>query len=103
MMAQKKPFFKKYRFVFQSSPLVLKFALLITILVAVVSLSVLGGSLAKLHADFEDMRHYAGELEQQNSQLQDKLDKQGTVDGVKDVAGEELGMVDGDSTVIPVE
>ena len=103
MMAQKKPFFKKYRFVFQSSPLALKFALLITILVAVVSLSVLGGSLAKLHADFEDLRHYAGELEQQNSQLHDKIDKQDTVEGVKDVAGEELGMVDGDATVIPVE
>jgi hypothetical protein len=49
------------------------------------------------------MRHYAGELEQQINQLQDKKDKQDTVEGVKDVAGEELGMVDGDATVIPVE
>jgi hypothetical protein len=102
-MAQKKNIFQKYRFVFQPSPLVLKFALLITILVAVVSLSVLGGYIANIHAQTENLRHYAGELEQQINQLQDKKDKQDTVEGVKDVAGEELGMVDGDATVIPVE
>ena len=102
-MTQKKRFFQKYRFVFQSSPLVLKFALLVTILVAVVSLSVLGGYLASMHAQTEDLRHYAGELEQQINQLQDKLDKLGTVDSVTDIAGDELGMVDKDSTVVPVQ
>lgn len=102
-MATKKGFFKKYRFVFQSSPLSLKFALLITILVAVVSLSVLGGYLVNIHAQTEELRHYAGELEQKIDQLQDKLDKQGTVEGVKDAAGDELGMVDKDATIVPVQ
>ena len=102
-MATKKSFFKKYRVVFQSSPLSLKFALLITILVAVVSLSVLGGKLVSLNAEYEDLRHYAGELEQQFDQLQDKKDKQDTVEGVKDIAGDELGMVDKDATIVPVQ
>lgn len=102
-MAPKKGFFKKYRIVFQSSPLSLKFALLITILVAVVSLSVLGGKLVSKRAEYEDMRHYAGELEQKIEQLKDKLDKQGTVEGVKDAAGDELGMVDKDATIVPVQ
>ena len=102
-MAQKKSFFQKYRFVFQSGPLVLKFALLITILVAVVSLSVLGGYLANIHAQTEDLRHYAGELEQKIDQLQDKLDKLGTVGSVADIAGDELGLVDKDSTIVPVQ
>lgn len=102
-MAPKKGFFKKYRIVFQPSPLSLKFALLITILVAVVSLSVLGGKLVSLNAEYEDWRHYAGELEQKNDQLKDKLDKQNTVEGVKDAAGDELGMVDKDATIVPVQ
>lgn len=102
-MATKKGFFKKYRVVFQSSPLLLKFALLITILVAVVSLSVIGGKLVRLNAEYEDLRHYAGELEQQFDQLQDKTDKQDTVEGVKDIAGDELGMVDKDATIVPVQ
>jgi len=49
------------------------------------------------------MRHYAGELEQKIEQLKDKLDKQGTVEGVKDAAGDELGMVDKDATIVPVQ
>lgn len=102
-MAAKKGFFKKYRFVFQSSPLVLKFALLITILVAVVCLSVLGGYIANIHAQTEDLRHYAGELEQKIDQLQDKVDQLGTLDSVTDIAGDELGMVDKDATVVPVQ
>lgn len=102
-MAQKKSFFQKYRLVFQSSPLVLKFALLITILVAVVSLSVLGGYLVNIHTQTEDLRHYAGELEQKISQLEDKLDKLGTVDSVTEIAGDELGMVDKDSTLVPIQ
>lgn len=102
-MAQKKGFFQKYRLVFQSSPLALKFALLITILVAVVSLSVLGGYLANESAKYEAMRHYAGELEQKIDQLQDKLDKLGTVESVTDIAGDELGMVDKDATVVPIQ
>ena len=102
-MTQKKGFFQKYRLVFQSSPLSLKFALLITILVAVVSLSVLGGYLANIHAQTEDLRHYAGELEQKIDQLQDKLDRLGTVESVTDIAGDELGMVDKDATIVPVQ
>ena len=102
-MAQKKNIFQKYRFVFQPSPLVLKFALLITILVAVVSLSVLGGYIANIHAQTENLRHYAGELEQKIDHLEDKLDSLGTVESVTDIAGDELGMVDGEATVVPVQ
>ena len=63
--------------------------------------AVIGGG--SLNAEYEDRRHYAGELEQKNDQLKDKLDKQGTVEGVKDAAGDELGMVDKDATIVPVQ
>ncbi len=101
-MATKKGFFQKYRLVFQSSPLALKFALLITILVAVVSLSVLGGYWAKLKADYEDMRHYAAQLEQVNAKWEEKNKNQGTTQDIKDTASDELGMVDKDAIFIPV-
>ena len=102
-MAAKKGFFQKYRIVFQSSPLVLKFALLITILVAVVCLSVLGGYIANLQAQTEALRHQAAQQEQQINQLEEKIDQLGTVQSVTDIAGDELGMVDKDATIVPVQ
>lgn len=102
-MTAKKGIFAKYRFVFQSSPLATKFALLITILVAVVCLSVLGGYIANLNAQTEELRHYAADLEQQIDQLNDKVNQLGTVESVTDIAGDELGMVDKDSTIVPVQ
>ena len=98
-MTAKKGIFAKYRFVFQSSPLATKFALLITILVAVVCLSVLGGYIANLNAQTEELRHYAADLDQ----LNDKVNQLGTVESVTDIAGDELGMVDKDSTIVPVQ
>ena len=102
-MAQKKRFFQKYRVVFHSSPLWLKFGLLVTILVAVVSLSVIGAQIAAKNADTESKRHQAAELEQSNKDTQDKLDNTGTVDSVIDIAGDELGMVDKDATIVPIQ
>lgn len=94
---------KKYRFVLTPTPLALTFALLITILVAVVFLSVLGFRIKNYRAQTDDLRHYAGELEEKIDQLEDKLDQLGTVDSIKDIAGDELGYVDPDAIVIPVE
>ncbi len=102
-MSQKKSFFQKYRVVFHSSPLGLKFGLLITILVAIVVLSVMGGYIVGSKGSTEDLRHQAAELEQKIQQLEDKIDNLGTVDSVIDIAGDELGMVDKDSTIVPVQ
>ena len=101
-MARKKGFFQKYRIVFHSSPLWLKFALLITVLTAIVALSVIGGRFALLQTQYEQWRLYAATLEQENAQYKDKIDNLGTVGSVTDIAGEELGMVDKDATIIPV-
>lgn len=100
-MAAKPGFFQKYRLVFQSSPLILKFILLITILVAIVSLAVLGNQIATIKGQTEEMRQYAAQLEQQNAQLKDRIENP-TVENVTEIAGEELGMVDKDATIIPV-
>ena len=99
-MAAKPGFFQKYRLVFQSSPLILKFILLITILVAIVSLAVLGNQIANIKDQTEEIRQYAAQLEQQNAQLKDRIENP-TVENVTEIAGEELGMVDKNATMIP--
>ena len=94
---------KKYRFVLAPTPLPLTFVLLITLLVSVVFLSVLGSRIKNYQGQTDALRHYAGELEEKIDQLEDKLDQLGTVDSIKDIAGDELGYVDPDAIVIPVE
>lgn len=101
-MARKKGFFQKYRLVFHSSPLWLKFGLLVTVLMAIVTLSVIGGRFAVIKTQYEQWRLYAAQLEQVNAQYKDKIENLGTVDSVTDIAGEELGMVDKDATLVPV-
>ena len=101
-MAHKTGFFRRYRIVLHSSPLWLKFGLLITVLVAIVALSVIGGKYAVIKTQYEQWRQYAASLEQVNAQYQDKIDNWGSIDSVTDIAGEELGMVDKDATIIPV-
>jgi len=45
----------------------------------------------------------AAQLEQENQKLEDKIDKQGSLEGVKDYAEDELDLVDPDTVVIDPE
>ncbi len=101
-MANKRSFFRRYRLVFQSSPMLLKCAVLATLVVSIVALSALGLGIQNTKASTDDLRQQAAELEQQNQELEQKNDQLGTVQSVMDIAGEELGMVDKDATVISI-
>ncbi len=46
-----------------------------------------------------DLQQQALELEQENDRLQDYISNKDTDDGIKDVAQEELGMVDPDTII----
>ncbi len=101
-MEAKRSFTRRYRIVFQSSPMLLKCALLATILVSVIALSALGAAIADTAAETERLRKQAAIEEQQRGQYQQSIEGLGTVESVKDIAGSELGMVDQDATIIPV-
>lgn len=98
-----KRFFSRYRFVYQPSPALLKCAILATLVVSIVSLSALGAITGGTQSQTDDLRHQAAALEQSNRELQEKNDRLGTVESVKEIAREELGMVEKNDTVIKVK
>ena len=49
------------------------------------------------------LKEYAQQLEQENDRLQDKIDSLGTLEGVEDIAKDELGLVDPDTVIIEPE
>ena len=53
--------------------------------------------------DYEKLKDQAIELEQENSRLQQAIDKLGTIQGIAYIAKEQLGLVDPDTIIIEPE
>ncbi|MCD7859717.1 MAG: cell division protein FtsL [Firmicutes bacterium] len=75
------------------------------VLIAAVSLSVvaivvLSISLRAALREQADLRQQAADLEEENSRLEEKIDALGSVDGVAQIAQDELGLVDPDTIII---
>ena len=47
-----------------------------------------------------ELQHRAAVLEQENRELRDDIDRLGTSDSIRDIAREELGLVDPDTIII---
>ena len=47
-----------------------------------------------------ELQHRAAVLEQENRELRDDIDRLGTSDSIRDIAAEELGLVDPDTIII---
>ena len=66
-------------------------------IVALVALSWVRGSIQGLT---EEKRQQASALEQENAELKEKKAQLGSSDSVRDIAQEELGMVDPDTVIV---
>ena len=66
------------------------------------SVTLLSLRLAQWEAEdaLADLRHQAAVLEQENAELRQDIDELGTTDSVRDIAREELGLVDPDTIII---
>lgn len=93
MNKQKK---SKVRFVYQSSPLLLKCVVLVMILVSAAALVVLGNAIADSKARQDALQMEAAQLEEQNRKLTQEIAELGTVESVKRIASLKLGLVDPD-------
>lgn len=93
----------KYRVEFRSSSTLLKIVVAVLI---VFSLSALL-ALSWMHSGFREriqaQKDAAAALEQENRDLQEKIDNLDSVQGVQDIARDELGLVDPDTIVIQPE
>ena len=85
-----------------SSPL-LKIVLVVLIVFSMAALLALGWMHSGLRERTQAQKDAAAALEQENRDLQEKIDNVDTVQGVQDIAREELGLVDPNTIVIQPE
>ncbi len=98
-MARKIPIKLSFR---KSSPLT-KVALLAAVVLFTVAMVALSASIRKAEADYEAMRKQAAAIAAENRQLSDRILSLGSVESAIQIAMEELGLIEPDSTVIEPE
>ena len=99
-MAQPKNPFRNIQVELKKSPRSLKILLAVLILLCTVTLAALGMVTAQIRSHTQDLKDQAAALEQDNADLQDKIDLVGSVEGIQQIAQDELGLADPDTVII---
>ena len=99
-MAEKKNPLRNAKVVIRQSPAALKIVLIVLILFSMVTLAALRWVHTGILEETENLRDEASALEHANDRLEEKTDELGTVKSVKDIAKEELGLVDPNTVII---
>ena len=99
-MKQRKP---RRRLVVRSSSPALKIVMTVLIVFSMAALTALAWVRGSIRSQVEDLRQEAAALEQENRELQEKIDGLGSVQSVQDIAREELGLVNPNTIVIQPE
>lgn len=94
---------KRIRLVYRRSSPLMKTVVLSFIVLAMAGLLTLSLMIGAAQNRTGALAGQASQLEQENQKLEDMIDKQGSIDGVKDYAENELGLVDPDTVVIDPE
>ncbi len=102
-MARRAHFFDRFRIVYRHSSLLLKCIVLATIILSIAALTVLRLGINQYQDRTEALRSEASQMEQNNHELAEHLKELGTVQSVKRIAMEELGLVDPDTRYYEVE
>ena len=99
-MAQRQNPFRGVKVVFRPGPRKLKIVLTLLILASLVTLVSLGAVLYGIHSQTQAALDQAAELEHENAELTDKIGALGSSSSIKEIAREELGLVDPDTVII---
>lgn len=95
---------KKIKFIPRRGSLLGKAVLLSVVVFSTATMLVMGSAVAQSRQRAEDLRQSALALEQEQQDLQNRIDDLGTDEAVRQIAQEELGLVDPDTVIIiPVE
>lgn len=92
-----KKLLSRIRLKYRRSSLLLKCVVLATIVLSGAALLALRLRLTGVRGEAEALRQQAVELERENRQLEQRIAELGTVKSLRQIAGEELGLVDPDS------
>ncbi len=94
---------RKIRVVFRRGSLSLKIAVLALVVLSLAALLLVWLYKQDAQREYEKKRAEAIRLEQENSRLQEAIDKLGTLEGIAYIAKEQLGLVDPDTIIIEPE
>lgn len=94
---------KRVRFVYRKSTPLTKAVVLSAIILSMAALLTIRLAITATEDRIGDLTNQAAALEQQNQKLEDKIDDQGSVEGVIDYAKDELGLVDPDTVIVEPE
>jgi cell division protein FtsL len=91
---------KKSKVEIRPAPTVLKIVLILLIVFSIAALVGLRWVHNGLRDKIQDLKQEAAALEQDNADLQEKIDDLGSVQSVKDIARDEMGLVDPNTILI---
>ena len=98
-MAVKRNPLARIRLVYRRSSTLLKCVVLTAIVVSTICLLALRGALVQVQEKTDALRSEAAELEQRNKRLEQYVSGIGTVEGIKNIAYDQLGLVDPDTVI----
>lgn len=102
-MAERTNPFRNIRFIVRPGPRKLKIILIALILICAAALVALGVVRGRIQQQTQAALDQAAALEQENRELTEKQEKLGTNSSIKEIAKDELGLVDPDTIVIDPE
>ena len=102
-MAKLRKFLSRIRLVYRRSSILTKCVVLAAILLSTVTVITLGAVRRETIAQTEALRQEAAYLEQENQKLRDSISILGTVESVKQIARDILGLVDPDTVIFETE
>lgn len=102
-MAERSNPFRNIRFIVRPGPRKLKILFLALILACTAALVALGVVRGRIQQQTQAALEQAAALEQENKELIEKQEKLGTNSSIKDIARDELGLVDPDTILIDPE
>lgn len=91
--------FSRIRLVYRRSSLLLKCVVLVALILSTAALLTIRYSIRSSQQELEQLRNQAARLEQENQQLDQQTSELGTVDSIKQIAQEELDLVDPDAII----
>lgn len=102
-MAELKEFFSRVKLVRQRSSNLSKIVVIVTIVLCMGALCTLRLAMNRTEKQTDELTAQAAALEQENSDLNEKISELGSVQSIMDIAQEELGLVNPDSVILQPE
>lgn len=99
-MAQRQNPFRGVKIVLRPGPRKLKIVLILLVLASLVTLASLGAVLYGIHSQTQAALDQAAELEHENAELEHKTDNADSSSVIREIAQDELGLVDPDTIII---